>query len=191
MPITDAAEYFHGCGGSTFGPVTYTAATGYSGDSVNWAGPLGTNATGGTAGAQYCTNEIDFGTYASGAAFPYIPAFPSLNEKAETNPPEVVGMGGVEEGVHFIIGQPFTNGGSGFTGITFSVRTSANTNATTEIASRTLTLAQLAVSGAHYYIPVNKADVLEFLRWYATPGTGNPAAGTLVSWWGPRTGAEQ
>ena len=190
MPITDAAEYLHGCGSSTFGPVTFTAATGYSGDSVNWAGPLGTHATGGTAGVQYCTNELDFGPPASGSSTPYITEFPSLVEKPYTNPAEVVGDGGVVEGIHFIIGQPFTNGGTGFTGITFSVRSAATTNAATEIASRVLTLAQLAISGAHYFIPLAKNSILEFLRWYATPGTGNPATGTLVSWYGPRTGGE-
>ena len=190
MPITDAAEYFHGCGASAFGPVTYTVATGYSGDSVNWAGPLGSAATGGTAGVQYSTNEIDFGPPASGAAAPFVTEFPSLVEKPYANPAEVIGEGGVVEGVHFIIGQPFTNGGTGFTGITFSVRSNSTTNATTEIAARTLTVAQLAVSGAHYFIPIAKNSVLEFLRWYATPGTGNPATGTLVSWWGPKTGGE-
>jgi hypothetical protein len=33
--------------------------------------------------------------------------------------------------------------------------------------------------------------VLEFLRWYA-PLTGSPTTdGTIVSYWGPRTGGEQ
>jgi hypothetical protein len=32
------------------------------------------------------------------------------------------------------------------------------------IASRTFSAAQLGVAGAHYFIPVNLAAVLEFLR---------------------------
>ena len=68
----------------------------------------------------------------------------------------VVGTGGVEMGP-----SPCRLGCSPFdTSVASTVATldavsAATTNATTIIASRPLTLAQLAVNGAHYFIPVN------------------------------------
>jgi hypothetical protein len=59
------------------------------------------------------------------------------------------------------------------------------------IGDRVLTLAQLQVAGAHYYIPFVNSAVLEFLRFYAAITGSNPTLGTIVAYFGPRTGNEQ
>lgn len=142
---------------------------------------------------NYSNLELDFGAPNSGGGYPYLPQFPSLTEKGYTFPPEVVGQGGAEFGVHILITAPFNT----FATATVSVLTSAATAAligttTNIIASRVFSLAQWAIAGAHYFIPVPQAAVLEFFRWYATNTTGSPnTAGAIVSWYGPRTGGEQ
>lgn len=178
MPVTDAVAYLHGSGATAFGPVTNNG--GVYGDAF------------GAAGSQYSNLELDFGAPNSGAAYPYLTQFPSLTEKGYTSPPEVIGDGGVEMGLHIIVGSAFNT----LTSINFEVCTSATTNALVTsapnpIAARTLTLAQLQVAGAHYFIPVSGAAVLEFLRFYGAVTGANPTAGTLVSWFGPKTGGEQ
>ena len=145
----------------------------------------------GTA-SGYSNVEIDFGAPNSGGVFPNLVQFPSLTEKGYTFPPEVVGFGGVDSGVHIIVTGYVNN----LTSINFEVCTSAATNATynstgNPIASRSLTLAQLQVVGAHYFIPVPGSAILEFLRVYmALTGTA-ATAGTAVMWFGPRVGGEQ
>lgn len=146
----------------------------------------------GTAGSAYSNIEIDFGAPSSASTFPYFAQFPSLTEKTYTFPPEIVGSGGVDWGLHIIVGGEFNN----LTSINFEVCTSATTAAlfnaaNNPIAARTLTLAQLQISGAHYYIPVIGSAVLEFLRFYAAVTGTNPTAGTIVAWFGPKTGGEQ
>lgn len=145
----------------------------------------------GTA-SGYTNLELDFGAPNSGAAFPNIPQFPSLTQKGYTFPAEVVGQGGVDMGLHIVITAACNN----LTSLLFDVCTSATTaalfNSTPNpIASRTLTLAQLAIVGAHYYIPVQGSAVLEFLRAYMVL-TGTAATdGYAIMWYGPRTGGEQ
>jgi hypothetical protein len=145
----------------------------------------------GTA-SGYSNLEIDFGAPNTGGAFPSIVQFPSLTEKGYTFPPEVVGQGGVEMGLHVIITGAVNN----VTSISFQAVTSATTNAlfnagNNPIATRTLTLAQLQVVGAHYWIGVPQSAVLEFLRCYmALTGTA-ATSGTAIIWYGPRTGGEQ
>lgn len=177
MPVTDALLIFHGCG-ATSGPWTDTA--GVYGDALC------------AAGSQYSNLELDFGAPSSGSTYPYLPEFPSLSEKAYTFPPEVVGQGGVDMGVHIVIGSAFNT----LTSVNFEVCTSSTTGALytaspNPIAARTLTLAQMEIAGAHYYIPVIGSSVLEFLRFYAALTGSDPTTGTLMSWWGPRTGGEQ
>lgn len=143
-------------------------------------------------GSGYSKLELDFGAPNTGAAWPYLPQFPSLTEKGYSFPPEVVGQGGTDFGVHILIESAFNN----LTSYNFEVCTSSATAALytaspNPIASRTLTLAQMQVVGAHYYIPVSGAAVLEFLRWYAALTGTADTAGTLVSWFGPRVGGEQ
>ena len=147
-----------------------------------------------TGNAQYSNLELDFGAPNSGASYPCLPAFPSLTEKGYTFPPEVVGDGGVEMGIHLVVTAPMLTAAT--TSIAFSVLTSAATGAligtaTNIIAARTLSAAQLGVIGAHYFIPVNNASVLEFLRWYAANAGGVATTGYLASWYGPKTGGEQ
>ena len=144
------------------------------------------------AGSQYTNLEIDFGAPNTGASFPNIPEFPSLTEKTYTFPPEVVGQGGVDMGLHIIVTATFNL----LTSVNFEVVTSATTAALfsaapNPIATRTLTLAQLQVLGAHYYIPVQGSAVLEFLRAYGALTGTTPTTGFIVSWYGPRTGGEQ
>lgn len=139
------------------------------------------------AGSQYCNLELDFGAPNPGVAYPWLPQFPSLTQKGYTNPAEVNGPGGSEFGVHIIGTSPFNT----LTSILFNVVSAATTAATTPIISaRSLTLAQLEVLGAHYFIPVPQSQVLEFLRWDAVLTGSNPTLGTIVSYWGSRTGGE-
>lgn len=144
------------------------------------------------AGSQYSNFEIDFGAPSSGGTFPWVPAFPSLNEKSQTFPNVPVGQGGVQFGVHIIISAA-TNL---LTSVNFQVVTSSTTNALiggtgNPIAARSLNLAQLQVAGAHYFIPVSGFAVLEFLRvYFALTGT-NPTIGTIYAYWGPASGGEQ
>jgi hypothetical protein len=139
------------------------------------------------AGSEESALEIDFGALNSGATYPYLPQFLSLTEKTYTFPPEVVGQGGADMGVHIVIAVAFTT----LTSASFNVQSAATTNATTVIASRVLTLAQLGIAGAHYYIPVSGNAVLRFLRFQAVLTGSDPAAGTLSAWYGPRVGGEQ
>jgi len=176
MPVTDIVSYLHGTGTSAYGPLTNNA--GVYGDAFLATG--------------YSNLELDFGAPATGAAYPWIAEFPSLAEKGYAFPPEVVGQGGVDFGLHFIVGQAFNN----LTNISFQGCTSATTGALfsaapNPIAARTLTLAQLQVVGAHYYIPLQGVSILEFLRWYGLITGTVPTTGTLISWFGPRTGGEQ
>jgi hypothetical protein len=144
------------------------------------------------SGSQYSNLELDFGAPSPGTAYPWIPQFPSLTQKGYTNPAEHPGAGGTDYGVHIIVTAPFL----AITSINFQVCTSANTAAlysvaANVIASRSLTLAQLQVVGADYFIPVSNGAVLEFLRWYAALTGSNATAGAIVSYFGPRTGGEQ
>jgi len=145
------------------------------------------------SGAQYSNLELDFGAPSAGTAYPWLPQFPSLTEKGYTFPAEIPGNGGAEFGIHILVTSPFNT----LTNIVFDVCTAAHTSALynaspNPIASRTLTLAQLEVVGAHYFIPVPQSSILEFLRFYADDSAGsNPTFGTIVSYFGPRTGGEQ
>ena len=138
----------------------------------------------------YSSLELDFGPPSPGLAYPWVAAFPSLTEKGYTFPPEHPGSSGTEYGVHVLVESPFVATND----INFIVVTSAAVDpvigtATNIIAQRDLTLAQLQVTGADYFIPVPQQAVLEFLRVYfdvTTTATG----GTVVCYWGPRTGGE-
>lgn len=145
----------------------------------------------GTA-SGYSNIEIDFGAPSTGASYPYLSEFPSLTEKTYTFPAEVVGNGGVDWGLHIVVSGYVNN----LTSINFEVVTSATTAAlfnagNNPIAARTLTLAQLQVVGAHYYVPLAGAAVLEFLRAYMVLSGTAATAGTAVMWFGPKTGGEQ
>ena len=161
--------------------VTTTTATGY---------PALVGDAFGASGSQYTNLELDFGAPNSGAAYPWLPQFPSLTEKGYTFPAEIPGNGGAEFGMHIIVTSPFNT----LTSVNFEAVTSATAGAliaTGVIASRSLTLAQLQVVGAHYYFAVPQGAVLEFLRGYGAVTGSNPTFGTIVWYYGPRTGGEQ
>ena len=161
--------------------VTTTTATGYPpllGDAFL------------ASGSQYSNLELDFGPPNSGAAYPWLPAFPSLTQKGYTFPAEHPGNGGAEFGIHIIVESPFNT----LTSCNFEAVTSSTTGAliaTGIIASRSLTLAQLQVTGADYFMPVPQGAVLEFLRMYGALTGSDPTFGTIVAYYGPRTGGEQ
>jgi hypothetical protein len=143
------------------------------------------------AGSQYSNLEIDFGPPSTGGTYPWVPAFPSLTEKVYTFPNVPVGQGGVQFGIHIIVTAP-TNL---LTLVNFGVVTSPTTGALiggagNPIAAKTLTLAQLQVAGAHYFIPVSGFAVLEFLRVYMALTGTDPTIGTLFIYWGPSSGGE-
>jgi len=167
----------------TVGPVAMTATPALQGDLIGVGGA-----------AQESNLELDFGAPVTGQSYPWLPAFPSATEKGYTFPPEVVGAGGVEMGVHILITGPVVAGSGNTGGARCDVQSNATTAATSVIASRTFTPAQLAVGGAHYFIPVNLVSVLQFLRFLwtnlATAATVN-FTGSIVAWFGPRTGGEQ
>jgi hypothetical protein len=142
-----------------------------------------------TGTAQYSDSELDFGAAASGADYPYLQQFPSRTEQGYSFPPESLGPGGVEMGVHLIVGAALVPGS--MAGGTVNVVSDDTTNATTVIASRDLTNAQLEVAGAHYFIPVPQGAVKEFLRCQFAAGTAGATSGTGYAWFGPRTGGEQ
>jgi hypothetical protein len=182
----------NGTGTGNIGTYTVSTSSTVSPATVFTMSPNTLGDSFGTAGSQYSNLEIDFGAPNSGLTYPYLPAFPSLTEKTYTFPPEVVGQGGTDWGLHLLIEGAFNN----LTSINFEVCTSATTAATynssgNPIAARTLSLAQLGVAGAHYYIPISGAAVLEFLRFYGAVTGTNPTSGTLAAWFGPRVGGEQ
>jgi hypothetical protein len=93
-------------------------------------------------------------------------------------------------GLHIEITGPFY-GAATLASIRFDVLSGAASQATTIIASRTLTLAQMQVQGAHYFIPLSGFAVQQFLRWNATNAAAvDGFAGSIVSWFGPKTGGE-
>lgn len=166
----DILAVVHGCGSSS-GPLT--VSSGVYGDALC------------AAGTQYSNLELDFGAPLAGSSYPYITQFPSLTEKGYTTPPEVMGVGGVDFGLHIIVGQTFLT----LTSILFNIVSNSTTAATSIIAARSLTLAQLA-AGNHFFIPVSPAAVLEFLRFNAVLTGSNATAGTVVAWFGPSSGGE-
>lgn len=181
-----------GSGSGTAGTYVVSQSSTVAPATVFTANPPTLGDSFGTAGSQYSNIELDFGAPSSGATYPYLSQFPSLSEKGYSFPPEVVGDGGVEMGLHIVVNGEYNN----LTSINFQVCTSTATAALftaspNPIASRTLTLAQLQIPGAHYFIPVNFAAVLEFLRFYGGVTGTNPTAGTIVAWFGPKTGGEQ
>ncbi len=177
MALTDGTLYVHGTGTSAFGPISYSG--GIYGDAIC------------AAGSQYSNNELDFGAPGSASSYPYVSQFPSLTEKGYTNPPEVLSPGQIAWGLHLQIMSAFNT----LTSVNFQVCSGPTANVTynstgNPIAQRALTLAQMQVVGAHYFIPVNPYQVLEFMRFYAAITGSNPTTGTLLAWFGMMQGGE-
>jgi hypothetical protein len=141
------------------------------------------------SGSQYSNIELDFGAPNSGGNYPWLPQLPSLTQKGYTNPAEQPGNGGAQYGVVITVTAAFNT----LTSINFEVCTSSTASALVgsspnPIAARTLTLAQLQVIGARYWIPVSGFQVLEFLRVYAAITGSNPTLGAVTMYWGPIEG---
>ena len=134
---------------------------------------------------------LDFGLAATGASYPYLPEFPSIAEKGYSFPPEVVGDGGVEMGVHLIISTAVIGTSGGMTAGTVTVGTGSADSVATTIATRAFTIAQLGVAGAHYFIPVNMASAVRYLGCFLQATTHAADSGTGYMWFGPKTGGEQ
>lgn len=191
LPVTDAVLFIHGTGSTAYGALTANNTTNAAIGDTMFA----------SANTQYSNLEIDFGSGSGGGPV----GFPSYTEKLgggnNTNvqiPASVVGFGGVDMGLHVVVGTPYSN--NTITSAQISVVTSNTSNAVITgngqpIASRTFTQAQLNIAGAHYYIPVSLPSVQEFLRSYGNmTATGNNTSttpGALIQWFGPRTGGEQ
>ncbi len=175
--FSDIALYVHGTGSTAFGPLTNSS--GVFGDALC------------RSGSAYSNLELDFGAPGSASTYPYVSNFPSYAEKGYSNPPEVVGTGGVPWGLTIQVMSAFNTLAS----INFEICTSSSTGATyngtgNPIASRVLTLAQLEVVGAAYFIPVNPQQVLEFMNFYAALTGSDPTTGTIIAFFGPRQGGE-
>jgi len=128
--------------------------------------------------SQQSNLELDFEAPNAGTSYPWL------------RQSEVFGDGGVEMGLHIEITGPFY-GAATLASIRFDVLSGAASQATTIIASRTLTLAQMQVQGAHYFIPISGFAVQQFLRWNATNAAAvDGFVGSIVSWFGPKTGGE-
>jgi hypothetical protein len=166
MPVTDAITYLHGTPATP--AVIFTA----------------TDLT--DVGAYV----LNFGAASAGTSYPYLPEFPSIAEKGYKLPPEIVGDGGVEMGIHLVISTAVTVG-SGMTTGNLIASTGSADSLGTIIASRSLTLAQLAVVGAHYFVPVPMAAVLQYLGVIFQAVTDAAGGGTGIAWFGPKTGGEQ
>jgi len=181
MALTDAQLFVHGTGSTAGGAISVSA--GVYGDTLGYAG------------SAYSNVELDFGAPGSASSYPYVSQFPGYTEAAYNaagySQAESVGAGGVPWGLHIQVMSAFNT----LTTLTIDICTSATTGATynstgNPIASRVLSLAQLIILGAHYFIPVNPTQVLEFLRFYAVVASSNPTTGTIIAWFGPRTGDE-
>jgi hypothetical protein len=164
MPVSDALGWLHGTPATPSNVFTSTST-------------------------DYSDYELDFGATVAGTSSPYLPAFPSRTEAAYTSPPEVPGPGGIQMGVHVVIGAAIVPGSC--TAGVVNVLSAATSSATAIIATRTLTLAQLAVAGSHYFIPMNIATLLEFLRLNFIGTNAAVTSGTAVAWFGPICGGEQ
>lgn len=174
--IMDTLGFVHGTGASVQGPMS--VASGVYGDVLTTA--------------AYSALELDLGAPGSASSYPYVSQFPSYTEQGYTSPPTVVGVGGISIGLNIMITAAFTVG-SGFTSGTIDVCSSATTAATYTgpvqiIATRILTLAQMAVIGAVYFIPLNPYQILEFNRFHWIPNGNTPGAGKVLAWYGPRNG---
>ena len=176
--ITDATLFLHGTGTSAFGAFSLSGST--YGDALC------------RAGSQYSNLEIDFGAPGSASSWPYVSQFPSYTE--EGYPGSGYSLAetfdtGVPWGLHIQIMSTFNT----LTSINFQICTSAATSAVytgagNPIASRTLTSTQLQVLGGCYFIPVTLSQVQEFTNFYASLTGGSPTTGTVVSWFGPKSG---
>lgn len=175
-------------GSGTSWTVSQSQTVGSSGSPISMQSIIAFGDAVAAAGSQYSNIELDMGSGYLGLPG----AFPSITEKGYTFPPEIPGIGGVDMGYHIVVQSAFNT----LTSIAVEACTASTTGALVgsspnPIATRTLTLAQLQAVGAHYYIPVPLNAMLEFNRLYFALTGSDPTTGTIVAWFGPRTGGEQ
>ena len=177
--ITDAILFVHGTGISAQGAISYNTSTGFYGDAIC------------AAAHQYSNITLDFGAPGSAATYPYVAQFPSVTEQAYAaagySQAETFGSG-INWGLHIQVMSAFNT----LVSLGIYVNTGASSDPTytsTCIAGpRTLTLAQLNVLGACYFIAVDPARVLRYLNFYALLTTTPPTTGTIIAWFGPQCG---
>ena len=166
MPITDATLYVHGSGESPYGPISNN--NGVYGDTLC------------QSGNQYSNLELDLGA-----------GLLSYAEKGYTSPAEMLGGKTSKFGLHILISSSFNL----LTSINFQICTSSTSgalvgSAPNPIAGRVLSLAELQLTRAQFFIPVEFASLLEFTRFYAALTGSDPTTGTIIAWFGPMTGGE-
>ena len=179
--ITDAMLYVHGTGIVAQGAISYVAATGVWGDAICYAA------------SQYSNITLDFGAVGIATSWPYVSQFPSRTEEAYPaagySIAEMIATG-VPWGLHVQIMSAFNT----MTSISFEVCSTASTTVDPVIATdiiagpRVLTLAQMQVLGACYFIAVDVERVLRKLNFYATLVSTQPTTGTICAWFGPKFG---
>jgi hypothetical protein len=175
--ITDAMLFVHGTGTSGQGAISLAA--GVYGDALC------------AAASQYSNVTLDFGAPGSASSYPYVSQFPSLTEAGYPAAGYSIAemqASGVPWGLHLQVMSAFNTLGS----LAISVNsgsTSDPTYTSNPIAGpRTLTLTQLGVLGACYFIPVDIAQVLRYINFYAALTGSPPSQGTVIAWFGPRVG---
>lgn len=100
-----------------------------------------------------------------------------------------IGKAGPEIGLHVLVNEAFTAGG-GFTSADISIAHGAATSPTTLLVSRNVLIASL-VAGAHVFVGIPPGvELLRYVRGYFAVNGGNPAAGQVCMWLGPRDGSE-
>jgi len=136
-----------------------------------------------TAGTAYSEDQLDFGT--ATAATTSTAGTPGVSN--------LLGMfsnGAIRMGLHVIITEAYN---SPMTSATIFINTSATNAQTTGtvLTERAFSVTQLAVLGAHYYIPLppggtpNSPNILEFLAAGITVAGGTPTTGSVEMWFGP------
>jgi hypothetical protein len=127
-----------------------------------------------TAGTTYSEDQLDFGAAVSGAPAEIASLFPNIAN------------GAIRIGLHIVITEAYN---SPMTSATIFINTSATNALTTGtvLTERVFTVAQLAVLGAHYFIPLppGSANILEFLAAGITVAGGTPTTGSVEMWFGP------
>jgi hypothetical protein len=120
----------------------------------------------------YTEDQLDFGAAVSGAPCEIASLFPNI------------ASGAIRIGLHMVITLAFNVLSVASVGINTSATNALTTG--TVLTTRTFTLAQLIVLGAHYFIPLppGPANILRYLAAYVTP-TGTATTGSVEMWFGP------
>lgn len=177
--ITDALLFVHGTGISGQGAISYNSSTGIYGDTL------------GAAASQYSNITLDFGAPGSASSYPYVAQFPSIIEAgypASGYPQAETFASGVPWGLHLQIMSAFTAPLTSMVIYLCSGSSSDPTYTSNSIVTRTLTVAQMAVLGATYFIYFPLESLNRYLNFYAAESGGVASLGTCIAWFGPKCG---